>query len=69
MSEGEHMVLTIDIGNTNIVIGGFDGDRLSFVARIATNANKTEDEYATKIRSVLKLHQVEEINHVRTMRT
>lgn len=59
---GECMVLAIDIGNTNIVIGGFDGDELSFVARIATNANKTEDEYATKIRSVLKLHEVEETN-------
>ncbi len=59
---GERMVLAIDIGNTNIVIGGFEGDKLSFVARIATNANKTEDEYATKIRSVLKLHEVEETN-------
>lgn len=53
------MILTIDIGNTNIVIGGFIGDELTFVARIATNANKTEDEYATKIKSVLTLHNVE----------
>ncbi len=52
------MILTIDIGNTNIVLGGFIGDDLSFVARIATNPNKTEDEYATKIRSVLKLHGI-----------
>lgn len=53
------MVLTVDIGNTNIVLGGFVDDKLTFVARIATNANKTEDEYATKIRSILALHQVE----------
>lgn len=53
------MVLTVDIGNTNIVLGGFIGDELKFVARIATNANKTEDEYATKIRSILFLHEVE----------
>jgi type III pantothenate kinase len=53
------MILTIDIGNTNIVIGGFSGDKLSFVARIATDASKTEDEYATKIRSVLTLHEVD----------
>ena len=53
------MVLAIDIGNTNIVIGGFVGDELSFVARIATDATKTEDEYATKIKSVLLLHKVE----------
>ena len=53
------MLLTIDIGNTNIVLGGFDGDELTFVARIATNAVKTEDEYATKIRSILALHEVD----------
>ena len=53
------MVLTVDIGNTNIVLGGFIDDELRFVARIATNANKTEDEYATKIRSILYLHKVE----------
>ena len=35
------MILTIDIGNTNIVLGGFVDDELSFVARIATNAAKT----------------------------
>ncbi len=53
------MILTIDIGNTNIVLGGFAGDNLTFVARIATNANKTEDEYATKIRSVLAIHDID----------
>ncbi len=63
VSVGENMILAIDIGNTNIVIGGFCGEQLSFVARIATNANKTEDEYATKIRSILRLHEVEE-SHV-----
>ncbi len=53
------MILTIDIGNTNIVLGGFVNDQLNFVARIATNANKTEDEYATKIRSILAIHNVD----------
>lgn len=53
------MVLAIDIGNTNIVLGGFLNDGLTFVARIATNANKTEDEYATKIGSILRLHGID----------
>lgn len=53
------MILVIDIGNTNIVLGGFSDDKLTFVARIATNANKTEDEYATKIKSILSLHEVD----------
>ena len=52
------MVLAIDIGNTNIAIGGFVGDEPSFVARIATDSLKTEDEYASKIRSVLAMHEV-----------
>ncbi len=54
------MILAIDIGNTNIVLGGFSEGDLLFVARIATNPNKTEDEYATKIRSILTLHRVEQ---------
>lgn len=53
------MVLAIDIGNTNIVLGGFLENELSFVARIATNPSKTEDEYATKIKSILELHNAE----------
>lgn len=53
------MVLAIDIGNTNIVLGGFVEDKLAFVARIATNKAKTEDEYATKIKSILTLHSVD----------
>ena len=53
------MILAIDIGNTNIVMGGFVDGELSFVTRIATNPNKTEDEYATKIKSILALHQVD----------
>ncbi len=53
------MILAIDIGNTNIVLGGFMDNELKFVARIATNASKTEDEYATKIKSILVLHEVD----------
>lgn len=54
------MVLTIDIGNTNIVIGGFINDEIQFVSRIATDIKYTEDEYASKLRSVLSLHDVTE---------
>ena len=56
---GENMILTIDIGNTNITFGGFSDDKLVFVARIATNASKTEDEYASKILSTLAIHNVD----------
>lgn len=56
------MVLAIDIGNTNIVIGGFEADELRFVARIATNVKKTEDEYASKILNILSIHNVKSAN-------
>lgn len=52
------MVLAIDIGNTNIVIGGFVDDKLKFVARIATSIKNTEDEYASKILGVLSMHGI-----------
>ncbi len=54
------MILAIDVGNTNIVIGGFENDSLVFVSRVASNSAITEDEYATKIKSVLSLHGVDE---------
>lgn len=53
------MILAIDIGNTNTVIGGFSGDKLCFEARISTDAVKTKDEYAAKLISVLALYNVE----------
>lgn len=52
------MLLTIDIGNTNIVLGGFVDDELVFVSRISTNARKTDAEYATKIKSILALNNI-----------
>ncbi len=53
------MILAVDIGNTNIVLGGIYDDELTFVSRIATDVSKTEDEYATKIKSILTLHEVD----------
>lgn len=52
------MLLTIDVGNTNIVLGGYLDEELTFVSRISTNATKTVDEYATKIRSILALNEI-----------
>jgi type III pantothenate kinase len=38
------MLLAIDVGNTNIVLGVFDGDRLSESWRLATLRERTADE-------------------------
>ncbi len=56
------MVLAIDIGNTNIVLGGFKDDELVFVARMATDTTKTEDEYASQIQNVLAIHDINKSN-------
>lgn len=58
------MILTIDIGNTNIVFGGFEDDKLTFTARISTDTTKTEDEYAAQLLTTLMIHGVsrEKIN-------
>lgn len=53
------MVLTLDIGNTNIVIGGFSEDSLSFVSRIATDTKKTEEEYAVLFKNIAALHGID----------
>jgi type III pantothenate kinase len=46
------MLLALDIGNTNTVLGLFDGDRIIQDWRIRTEANATVDEYGILIRSL-----------------
>jgi len=49
------MVLAIDIGNSNIVIGYVDGGEIPRVFRLRTDASKTEDEYVVALKQVLAL--------------
>lgn len=50
------MLLAIDIGNTNIVVGAYRDDELLFLSRMKTDKFKTKDEYAVILRSVTRLH-------------
>ena len=43
------MLLTVDIGNSNIVIGGMDGRSIVFISRIETNSGRTADQYAVDL--------------------
>lgn len=43
------MLLVFDVGNTNIVVGVYDGSKLIRDWRITTNLNKTSDEYGVTI--------------------
>ena len=51
------MILTIDVGNTNTVIGGFDeNDVLCFESRISTDRYRMEDQYAITLVDILSLY-------------
>lgn len=52
------MLLAIDIGNTNITIGGIKEDSIVFEARIATDRIKTSDQYGVEIKNILSLFDV-----------
>lgn len=47
------MLLTIDIGNTSIAIGLFEGEKLHTTWRMATNIQRMADEYATFLLNML----------------
>lgn len=53
------MLLAIDIGNTNIVFGCFDGDDILFRERAATSQRSTPLEYASVLLTALRLHRVD----------
>ena len=50
------MLLTVVIGNTNLTIGAYSGEELKFVARLATDRSRTEDQYAIELKSIFDLH-------------
>lgn len=52
------MILAIDIGNTNIVVGCFDKDHVLFVERVSTENTKTELEYAISLKNVLEIYGI-----------
>lgn len=53
------MILAIDIGNTNIVIGCFEGNSIKFTERLSTNQKATELEYAILFKNVLEIYSVD----------
>ncbi|MCD8381289.1 MAG: type III pantothenate kinase [Lachnospiraceae bacterium] len=53
------MILAVDIGNTNLVIGCIEGEKICFEERLSTNISKTELEYVVDFITILNLHQIE----------
>jgi len=52
------MIFTIDVGNSNIVLGGYKEESLLFVARISTDTKRTSDEYAISIKEILDIRKL-----------
>ena len=48
------MLLAIDVGNTNIVLGVFDGEDLRTHFRLSTSRSRTVDEYGLQILALLR---------------
>ncbi len=52
------MILAIDIGNTNIVIGCFKDEEIIFTERLSTNQTATVLEYAISLKNVLEMYEI-----------
>ena len=53
------MILTVDIGNSNIVLGGVEHQEILFKARIVTDPIKTSDQYCVELKTMLELYGVD----------
>ena len=52
------MILAVDIGNTNIVIGCIEEEKVYFVERVSTDISKTELEYVVQFKTLLELYRI-----------
>lgn len=53
------MILTVDIGNSNIVLGGVEGDKIVFKARLCTDSTKTSDQYCVELKTLLEVYHAD----------
>ena len=52
------MILTIDIGNSNIVLGGVRDQEIVFEARLRTEVTKTSDQYCVDLKILMEVYGV-----------
>ena len=52
------MILTVDIGNSNIVLGVVEEDNILMEARLRTDATKTSDEYCIDLSRILDVYSI-----------
>jgi type III pantothenate kinase len=52
------MLLAVDLGNTNVVLGLYQGEQLAQTFRVATVRSRTADDYAVLLRQLLALREL-----------
>ena len=52
------MILALDIGNSNIVLGCLDERNIYFEGRLSTDLDKTEMEYAVMFKNILDIYNM-----------
>ena len=52
------MILTVDIGNSNIVLGGVEGNEIILEARLKTDVTKTSDQYCVDLKILLDVNDI-----------
>ena len=53
------MIFAIDMGNTNIVLGCIEGEKIIFEERLSTDINKTSLEYAIVFKNLFELYNID----------
>ncbi|MBP9989030.1 MAG: type III pantothenate kinase [Ruminococcus sp.] len=53
------MLLTVDIGNTQITLGLFSGNELLFTSRLATDRKRTRDQYAVEMFDIFRIRNIQ----------
>ena len=52
------MILVVDVGNTNINFGVYDGDRMVVMFKVMSKMSRTSDEFGVTIRELLFLNNI-----------
>ena len=52
------MIITIDVGNTNITVGVFNGDEIVASFRMTTKMPRTSDEYGMLLTNLLEQNRI-----------
>ncbi|MEE8136699.1 MAG: type III pantothenate kinase, partial [Thermodesulfobacteriota bacterium] len=53
------MLLAVDIGNTNIVFGLFEGDEIKSHWRIGSDKSRTSDEYGVLFKKLIEIKEID----------